>query len=190
MSSLLGENKLLLLSKKLSSYSRFLITFSIISFFFACWLFIFYLPLDRLIKKELRLKSIFLNRFSQVQISLKNFTKTQEHKAKLIQNSKSLLKKSVLQGCVNRILDLLKKNNVACSLFDPVDFKKKDFYKKEYFVLKIKGTFLNIFSFLDELHTIAKNVKFKKINFFKNEDGTILFDAKLRIITFSKSYVS
>ncbi|MCK4650827.1 type 4a pilus biogenesis protein PilO [Candidatus Babeliales bacterium] len=184
MASLLADYKIILILKKLSKFSRFFITFSILFFSLISWSFFFLLPIYRTISEENFIKKNLLNKINLFQKSLNNFKKIKQESVNLEKHSKNIFKKSSFQNFINDFLNFVNKNEIVCFGMNPVKIKKKDFYKKEYFNLNLTGKFSRIYSFLEDLHKCTQNLKFKNIEFYKDLTGDVLLNLKLRVVTF------
>ena len=185
MANLLGENRFFISLKNLSKLARFLITLSILLSPLFFWFFSFYLPLDlkmykenQMIKSNLEQNKIFNN-------ILLSFDDIKNKNAYILKELKGhSFDKNNLKEKLDYILFALNKNNLNYIEFKPLDKKFFNFYKKEYFSLKIQGGFFKIISFLEDLEKIKEFVKIKDLELFKIKCGDILLFMKLRGVIF------
>lgn len=185
MANLLNENRFITISRNLSRFTRILITLIILSFTVLIWLFFFYLPT----KLETNEQNIFLQNFLKqneaYEIALKQFDSIKNENAMLNEELKKTgFNKKNNQNDVDLNLKTLKKNNLCCSEFRPINKKQNDLYKKEYYSLKINGDFGNIISFLQDLKKSNGSFKLKNTEIKRKSKGRTFLVSTLRIVSF------
>ena len=188
MPNLLKENRFIIILRNFSKTNRLVFTLLLLSVTLIIWLFFFYLPINLQIQKEQLLFKDQLKRGLAYQKSLLSFQNVKKENEQLSKElNKHLLTQNSSQKVLDLILNSLKKNGLQCSEFSPLESKQHDFYKKECYLLKAKGSFSAMISFFDDLEKVDGNVKVKNVEIERRKRGNILFATKLRLASFEKN---
>jgi len=155
---------------------------------FVVWIFFFYFPFERAIQQEKAYQYDLEKLYKTYKQSFKDLEYVETENDQLsVKFKKFVLAENGSKNRLDSVLSLLKKNNLYCIKFNPYQHKQKEFYNKDYFLLRAKGKFSDVISFLNELEKSNCIAKFKDTKFERKGKSNILFDTKIRVVKFLKS---
>lgn len=181
------QNRILFVLRKISDKARFTLTFLFFISTISLWFFFFYYPL--LIKNQessfeldklLAQQKIFKN-------TVANLSKFVDQKKQLSLDLKTLLNVQDGKNNLQFVLQSLKKFNLTCKSVDPEKSKNSNYYKKEYYLLKIKGEFKDFIDYFNFIQLSCSSIKFKEFDFEINKKNQIKILAKVRFARFKRN---
>lgn len=185
MPNLVNENKFIRLLNSFSPMMNCILSFLILLSTLFLWVLFFYLPVNLELKKEKSLYKNYLIRKDIYKKTLSNFDSVENENKNLSAKLKKICDNIfTVQEILDNILSLLKKNELSCSELIPQESKQSDLFNKENYILKAKGRYLNMLSFLEDIREFKGNVKIKGVEFIKKKNGKVLLDAKIQLALF------
>ena len=187
MANLLNKSRFFLFLTGFSKLHRLGLTLISLSSIFLIWLFSFYLPLEQLIKQQETSQNDLENLHKTYEQNLKVFDVVKSENEQLFAQFKEAISSGkALKNSLDFVLATLKKNNLCCMKFNPYDHKQKEFYHKDYYLLRAKGKFIDIVSFFNALEKANCLAKFEDAKFERKNKGNVLFETKIRVVKFLK----
>lgn len=185
MPNLVNENKFIRFLSSFSPTMNFILSLLILLSTLFLWVLFFYLPVNLELKKEKFLYNDYLVRKSVYQRVLNNLDSVENENKNLSVKLKKICDNIFTsQEMLDNILSLLKKNELSCSELIPQESKQSDLFNKENYILKAKGKYLNMLSFLADIKECKGSVKVRGVEFIKKKKGKVLLDAKIQLALF------
>jgi hypothetical protein len=190
MANFLGQSRLKVILSEIEPRARFFI--SLLIFILTCSFCYFFIqkPISSKFKEQTFLLKDLNNQKEVLEKTnfqirrLKVGIKDLEYKNLCYLNNnyiKSLSIDSVLQN--------IKKYSLKCLDFKNAAKLKKSDCKKYYYDLKLKGSFSDIISFLNDTKLSNANLKFKLSNIDNQKNGEVIFSTKIRLVKFLKDEI-
>lgn len=180
---LINESRIIIFFKKISSLNRYIFSLLILLIIFFTWFILFYLPIKEKInnlENQINLNKNIIKKYQNKDLSS---TELNNKYLNLIKAKEEILKNTnTSQETLDKFIKILNKNKLKVLELKPIKTVQKNFYTKEFYSFKTKGSFENIYSFFEELKKNKLNIKFKNLELTKKSKNTISLNTNLRLI--------